>query len=146
MRQSAGVDLLGSTHGGAVVNGAASGSGEYVLKSGQNSDRVQIIVVTDVGDAEELALHFPLAVGYHRIEGLAEFLHNLAGVESVRRSDSRQRSRWGRRVELQAQGLGAGTRHLGAEFGIVDQDFAALCHVSLSHIADEFEGRSQRSK
>ena len=84
-------NFLRRAHRCAVLDRLSCDRGQHVLERRQNPDRIQIIVVADVGDAEQLALHVALSVGHHCRERLAEFLHDLAGVESRRSIDRGQR-------------------------------------------------------
>src|ERR1035441_10208777 len=81
------VYFLCRTHRRAVLDGFSGGACEHVLQRAQNTDRIEIVVVADVRNTEELALHFALAVRYHGVERLAEFFDDLSGIDSIRRAD-----------------------------------------------------------
>ena len=53
-RQAARVHFLRCAHGRAISHWLAGHAGEHVLECGQNSDRVQIVVVAQVCDAETI--------------------------------------------------------------------------------------------
>src|SRR5687767_10591687 len=94
-------------------------------------DRKQVgeIEVSKMRDAEELALHRPLAVGEDRAEPVAELLHDNAGVHPLWRSDSgKGPSRAAGREQLETQLADRGARGAGQKLGVLDQlvapDFA----------------------
>src|ERR1700688_5084551 len=101
-----------------------------MLERSQNTNRVQIVVVADVRDAEHLALHIALAVGYHCVKGLAKFLNDLSGIESIRRTNRGECGRGRCREELQPKGPNSCASHFGTELRIVDQGFPALDQVA----------------
>jgi hypothetical protein len=76
------------------LHGSTRGFGYYVFEGGQNSHRVQIIVVTNVSDAEKLSFHFRLSVGHDRAKLLAEKSANGGGIGAARGGDGSQRGRW----------------------------------------------------
>jgi len=65
-----------------------------VLQSPDGGDGIQIVVVTKVSNAEELALHFSLAIGDHCSETVAEGLNDISGVDAWRLGDSGQSGAW----------------------------------------------------
>ena len=65
-----------------------------MFQRGQNANRVQIIVVADVSDAEKLSLHFRLSVGHDRAKLVAEAFADGGGIGAGRGSDGSQRGRW----------------------------------------------------
>ena len=87
LRQAACVCLLGRAHCRPILDGLSGATCEHVFQGAQNADRIQVVVVSDVGDAEELAFHLALSVRHNRVERLAEFLDDFAGVDSVGRRD-----------------------------------------------------------
>ncbi len=89
----AGIDFLRCPHRRAVLDVLAGDLGQHVFERAQNADRVEIVVVPNVRDAEQLAFHLALSVGDDRIKAFAELLHDLAGVDPVRRADRGQRGR-----------------------------------------------------
>src|SRR3954451_15707421 len=108
------VDLLCRAHRCAIFHVLVADSRQHVLERAQDADRVEIVVVPDVSDPEQLALHLSLAVRHHGVERLAEFLHDLAGVEPIRSSNRRKSS--GRRgsVKTQSQSLRSCPGHFRA--------------------------------
>src|SRR5258708_40377373 len=89
----AGVDFLRGPHRGSILDVLPGDLCQHVLQSAENTDRVEIVLVADVRDAEQLPLHLALAVGYDRVEGLAKLFHDLSRVESFRSTDRCQRRR-----------------------------------------------------
>src|ERR1700758_4655170 len=86
-----GVYLLRCAYGGTELEWFSSDAGEHVFQRGKNSHGVQIVVIAEVGDAEELALHLALAIRYNRAERVAEFFDDFAGVEPGWRLDCGKR-------------------------------------------------------
>src|SRR6202171_2201585 len=88
------VDFLRCTHRASKVDLAPHSLGDYMFEGGQHSHRVQIIVVTNVSNAEKLSLHLRLPVGHDRAKLLAEAFANGGGIRAGRRSHGGQRGRW----------------------------------------------------
>jgi len=55
-----------------------------LLQRADRSDGIQAIVITKMRDAEELPLHLSLAIGDYGAKVVAECLHDIAGIDSVR--------------------------------------------------------------
>src|SRR2546430_13539503 len=72
------VDFLRCTDTGAVLYRSGSRTSEHLLQRSQYSDRVQIVVIADVRDAKQLALHLGLAIGHDGSKGLTKLLHDSA--------------------------------------------------------------------
>src|ERR1019366_8632008 len=95
--------------------------GDYMFECGQHAHRVQIIVVTNVRDAEKLSLHLGLSVGYDRAKLVAEAFADGRGIYAGRGSDGSQRGRGRTRHEqLQPKRFDAGARHGRAQLGVCD--------------------------
>src|SRR4029077_8289069 len=85
------VDFLSCAHASAVLYRTRSHTSEHLLQRRQYPDRVQIVVIADVRDAKQLALHLSLAIGHDSSEGLTKFLHNRSGIDPSGRFDCSKR-------------------------------------------------------
>src|SRR5689334_931986 len=57
---------------------------QHMLERSDHPDGVEIIVVAEMGHAEELALHLSLSIGEYGSKAFAEFFYDRSGVESFR--------------------------------------------------------------
>src|SRR5437660_6198780 len=74
-----GINLLCCSHGHAELEALALRHlGGYLLQAADNCDSIQVIEITQMGNAEQLALHVALSVGDHGVKHLAEALHEYA--------------------------------------------------------------------
>ncbi len=117
-----------------------------MLQRTQNADRIQIVVVADVRDAENLAFHFTLAISDNGIERVAEFLNEFSGINSVRGANCGEGGCGRGCVKLQSNGLRAGASHGGTELRIFDENFPSLGQVTISHSPHKIQRSSQRRK
>src|SRR5579862_2265342 len=66
---------------------------QNLLQGSKRADRVQIIVVSQMSDAEQFSFHFSLAVGDYCAELIAKLPHDHAGIDAIGRLDSSEGSR-----------------------------------------------------
>ena len=78
MRNTSCVHFLRRAHTAAILHGSRSHAGEHLFQRRQYPDRVQIVVIADVRNAKQLALHLGLAIGYDGSKGLTKLLHDSA--------------------------------------------------------------------
>src|ERR1044071_1303581 len=52
--------------------------GKHLLQRANRGNRIQIVVITKMGNAEKLPLHLSLSVGHNRAKVIAECLHDVA--------------------------------------------------------------------
>src|SRR5580704_1866915 len=140
------IHLLRRPHRGAIFHAAIDHASQNVFERAQNPNRVEIIVVPNMRDTEQLALHLTLPVRDYSVKRFTELFYDLARVDSVRRADRSQRSRRRRRIEFQSQSLCARPRHLRTNLGIVDQFFPAFDQIAAPHAPHKRERRSHRRK
>ena len=145
---------LGKLPGEGFLHGAHAGAEfevvgwrdlqQYVLQRADDADGIEVVVVAEMGDAEELALHLALAVGDDHGKALAEFLHDGAGIDAGGRQHRGHRSgRTGGREQLQAERLHAGAHHGGRSFRIVDERIAAVGQIAVAGAANVIQRRRQ---
>src|SRR5450755_663653 len=130
------INLLRCPHPGAVLHTLARNLRQHMLKRAQDTDGIEIVVIPNVSDAEQLPLHLALPIGDHGIERLAKLLHDLAGIDSLRRTDRRQRRRRSGSIKLQPESLRARARHLRTLLRVVDQLDASRCQIAFAHAAN----------
>src|SRR5215472_4230229 len=141
------VHLLRRPHRTAVLHFVSRHRSQHLLERRQDPDRIQVVVIPQVRDAEQLAFHLPLPVGHRSRERLAELFHHSTRIQPVGRLDRGQRRRRSRRrVEPQSQGLRSGSRHRRRQLRIVDQRLASRPQISLAHLAHEIERGTERGK
>src|ERR1019366_2637978 len=51
---------------------------QYLLQRADHANGIEVVVVTEVRDADHLPLHLALSVGHHHCEALAELFHHCA--------------------------------------------------------------------
>jgi len=85
------INCLGGAHRRSKLGRFAGDCGQHLLQRAQNSDRVQIIKVAQMRDAEQLALHFALPVGDDGSKIVAELFHDGSLIDSLGRFDGSQR-------------------------------------------------------
>ncbi len=111
-----------------------------MLHGAEQGNRVEVVKEAKVRNAEDLALHFTLAVGRDQSELRLECLDHVAGVHPFRNSDrSGRSSRSGGREEREAQRDKAGTGRCGVELSVVDQRDAALLEIASALARDVVE-------
>src|SRR5271155_1884175 len=94
------VDFLRRAHGDSKLNfllysiRRSLSFGDDLLQRRQYPDRVEIIVVTNVGDAKKLAFHLRLSVGHDRAKLFAEAFADDVGICAGGRGNGGERSRW----------------------------------------------------
>ncbi len=75
-----GIDFLSCANCRAVLDRLSGHTGEYVFERGQDANRIEIVVVSQVRDAEELSLHLALTVRHDCGEAVAKLFYDCAGV------------------------------------------------------------------
>src|SRR6185437_1133655 len=115
---------------------------ENDLKLRDHREQIREIEITEVRDAENLTFHRSLAVGNDRAEAVAEFLHDDAGIEALRRADSRDGRGW--RVfgeRLHAEFGNRVARGFREQLRVLDQ----LIHADALHVFQRF-GKCQNQR
>src|ERR1700704_4578229 len=82
MRSRFRVDFLRCLQSASKVNRLPSSFCDHVLKRGQHSNRIQIIVIAEVGDAEKLSFQLCISIGHDCAKFLSEEFANRCGVGS----------------------------------------------------------------
>ncbi len=102
-----------------------------LLERADEGDGVHVVEEAEVGDAEDLALHFALAVGDDGAEAGFELLDEEAGVDAGGGQDRGGGGGRGvRREERAAHGEDGGAGHGGDGFGVIDELAAAFGDVA----------------
>src|SRR5712691_4755485 len=76
------VNLLRCAHTGAVLYRSRSHTGEHLFQRSQYPDRVQIVVIANMRNPKQLALHFGLAIGHDSSKGFAKLFDYSPGIDS----------------------------------------------------------------
>src|ERR1700733_12639037 len=98
-----------------------------MLQRADDTDRVHVVVVAKMRDAEQLALHVALAVGHDDGKALAKLFHDRTGVDAFGRENrGASGGRTGRREQPESQRLYARAHHGGGSFGVVDKSVASV--------------------
>src|ERR1035437_6712544 len=134
------VNLFDGGDAGSILHGMPVGV-ENDFQLGDDAKQIREIEITQVGDAEDLALHGALAVGDDRSEPVAEFLDDDAGIHAGRRLHRSHRgARRTRREQFQAERLNGGAGGLGQQLGVHDE----ARHADLLDVAQRLGQRENQ--
>src|SRR4051812_36896897 len=114
--EAVGEDRARGTHAGARREARVALLAQDDLDGAEDGDDVELVVVAEVRDAEDLALHRVLSAGDGDVGALHEALVDGVGLERGRLQHRRHRVRRHLREDLEAEGLHAGARSRGEAF------------------------------